>query len=172
MFIMKKRNYYKTWAFILIVILFIILHLNYCTKLSRNFYIEQLNVKLDIEELEDGLYRIYIYRSIENKGKDYIDVNYRMSEMPSINLCFPIGSSNEIFVVERRYTEVNNYKSNDFNIIIPEINKHNYIELFKYNEWCDSVRSRSITLRVDAYLDGISIWDDKNNYIDTSAPIN
>ena len=169
---MKKRNYYKAWVCTLIVILFTIFNLNYCTKLSRSFYIEQLNVNLDIEELRDGLYRIYVYRSFENKGKDYIDVNYRMSEMPSINLCFPIGGSNEIFVVERAYTEVNDYKSNDFNIIIPKINEKNYIELFKYGEWCDSVRSRSITLRVDAYLDGISIWDDRNNYIDTSTPIN
>lgn len=130
-------------------------------------------MRIDLEELRNGLYRIYIYRSLEDRGKDYIDVNYRMSEMPSVSLCFPTGNSNDIYIVECVYTEVNSYKSSNFNIIHPKINKYNVLEQLKYSDWCDSIRFGvpNITLRIDAYLDGISIWNENNDQIDKITPI-
>lgn len=163
----------RLWQFFFcIVIIICVMPLNFCTKVSRRFDIEILKLKLDIEELQEGLYRIYIYRALEDKGEDYIDINYRMSEMPSITLCFPLETSNVINVTERMYSEVSSYKSKTFIINYPKIDEKDFKEITKYMKWRDSVRLEvpSITVRVDAYLEGLSVWNGEHEYVEKIYP--
>ena len=159
--------------FLFSVIIISVLPFHFCTKVSKRFDVEILKLKLDIEELQDGLYRIYLYRDSEAKGDDYIDIKYRMSEMPSITLCFPIDSSNEINVTERMYSEVSGYKSSNFIINYPDIDEEDAKEIKKYMMWRDSVRFEvpSIKVRLDAYLEGLSIWNSQNEYVETLLPL-
>lgn len=48
-------------------------------KFLRSFYVQDLDLTIDIERRDSiGLddYRIYIYRVKEQKGQDYVDVKY------------------------------------------------------------------------------------------------
>lgn len=157
------------------IILFIaVLMLAECQKLSRTFYVDILNVYLHIEEIKDGMYRIDISKAEGKQGEDYIEVVYKFSEMPSITLSFPLDDSNDIHIIDRQHIEVIYCNSNSFNIIYPDIANENYVELGKYQTWCDSVMFEipSVSVQIDPYLKSLSIWNENSKFIGTIYPEN
>lgn len=151
----------------------IVLVLAECQKISRTFYIDILNVYLHIEEIKDGMYRIHVSKTEGNQGEDYIEFLYKFSEMPSITLSFPLDDSNDIHIIDRQHVEVRSYYSKTFNFIYPEIANRSYIELGKYQKWCDSVMFNipSISVQIDPNLKTLSVWNEYGEYIGPIYPV-
>lgn len=144
-----------------------------CLKLYRIFYVDELDVFISIEEIYDGRYRIGIYKNQGQINDDYIDVSYKMSEMPSITINFPLDESNNINIINR-YDIVESYKSTNLKIIYPEVDCNKLDEIIAYNVWCDSVKSitPSISITLDGYLDNLIIWDGNGKLIRRISPLN
>lgn len=159
--------------FAIIIMCLTVLVLAECHKISRTFYVDILNVYLHIEETKDSMYRIHISKSRDNLGEDYIDVVYKFSEMPSITLSFPIGYSNDIHIIDRQHGEVKSYFSKNFNIVYPEVADNGFIELGKYQKWCDSVMYDipSVSVQIDLYLKTLSVWNEYGEYIGSITPV-
>lgn len=144
-----------------------------CLKLYRIFYVDELDVFISIEEIYDGRYRIGIYKNQGQINDDYIDVSYKMSEMPSITMNFPLDESNNINIINR-YDIVESYKSTNLKIIYPEVDRNKLDEIIAYNVWCDSVKSitPSISITLDGYLDNLIIWNGNGKLIRRISPLN
>ena len=141
-------------------------------KFARSFYVQDLDLTIDIERRDSlGLndYRIYIYRSNEQKGQDYVDVKYEICEMPCITFSFPLDASNDINVIDKRYGDVQECHSTNFNFIHKgyeeinngEINVDHLEEVEAYHAWTDSVMYEApcINVSVDDYMISLSLWD-------------
>lgn len=154
---MKKRI--LKIRLLLIVIMSIIL-LAQCKKISRSFYVSELDICIYIEEIEDNTYRINIYKTIEQIGQDYIEVNYQFSEMPTINMNFPHDDSSVIYVIDR-WGEVKHCKSTNFKIVNPDIDRDDIDEMLKYVDWCNSLIDDipSYTIQINGYLRDLIIWE-------------
>ena len=144
-------------------------------KFTRNFYVQDLDLHIDIEGRDSvGLndYRIYIYKSIEQKGQDYVDIHYASYDIDCISFCFSLDSSQNINVLDLNYghADVQDWKSTNFNFVYKKINDHfNTKESEAYDTWRDLVMfgSPSITVRVKPYLLRLSIWDNDTTYLGT-----
>lgn len=143
-----------------------------CNKISRFFYVDELDIFVYIEEIRDGRYRINIFKSDDQIGADYIEVAYKMSEMPSITMAFPLDDSSNVYVIEDIYGEVKFCHSDNFNIVYPTIDVNNLDERLAYREWCDSVRYKipSISIRVNAHLRDLIIRDENGDFIRKISP--
>lgn len=131
-----------------------------CKKLSRTFYVDELSMYIRIDEIKYGRYRINIYRTIEHINEDYIDIGYKMSEMPSITMNFPLSDSCHVNIINP-YDKVELYCSKNYNIVYPEVDDNKLNDKLAYKNWCDSVKcvSPSINVTVNAYLRELIIWD-------------
>lgn len=163
-----KKNIFAS-----IIPLLALLTLVECQKISRTFYVDILNVYVHIEETKDDMYQIHVSRTEGCQGDDYIEVVYRFSEMPSITLSFPLDDSNEIHIIDRQHGEVRSCFSKTFNIIYPELANESFIELCKYQKWCDSVMFDipSISVQIDPYLKTLSVWNEYGEYIGPVYPV-
>ncbi|MCM1491010.1 MAG: hypothetical protein NC095_09320 [Muribaculum sp.] len=143
-----------------------------CNKISRFFYVDELDLFVYIEEIMDGRYRINIFKSDNQIGTDYIEVAYKMSEMPSITMAFPLDDSFNIYVIEDIYGEVKFCHSENFNIVYPTIDVNNRDERIAYRKWCDSVRYDfpSISIRINAHLRDLIIRDENGDFIRKISP--
>lgn len=133
-----------------------------CVFTPRVYYVDSVGMTLSIDRIGDDLYRVYIDNGHNISGRNYIDVIYHMSEMPSVTFYFPFkGSYTDttytVYVADRD-SEVTQHKSKDFNIEIPKFYQ-------KYPgasspEWTDSTMFRTPCIQVvlNAYLDGIHVW--------------
>lgn len=131
-----------------------------CGKISRNFYVNELDLYILIEEIKDNTYRIYINKTIEQIGEDYIEINYQFSEMPTISMNFPQDDSSVIYVIDR-WGEVKHCKSSNFSIINHDIDRDNRDERLRYNDWCHSIIHDipSVTVQINGYLKDITVWE-------------
>ena len=148
-------------------------------KFTRNFYVQDLDLHIDIEGRDSvGLndYRIYIYRSKEQKGQDYVDVQYSSYDLPCITFCFPLETTNDINIIDRKYGYVKDFHSTNFNFVNKDYINKDYNSLtdtdeerIAYRAWKDSVMygSPNIRVRVDSYLISISLWDNYDTYLGT-----
>lgn len=144
-----------------------------CSWEPRNFYVEQLDVHIDIEHLKNDHYRVYVYRHIETMDRNYIDLYYHMSEMPCITLYFPIDDKDKIFIIDNM-SDVRRIVSDDFkiNLIAPPevkngelLNDSTWYELQRYNILSDSINNiSSVKVRIDAFLRGLTIWIESDNW--------
>lgn len=142
-----------------------------CSWESKYFYVAQANMNIDIENMGDNLYRIYIYRSKETKDKNYFDLWYRMSEMPAITICVPIDD-NKVYIIDDNSNLLPNV-SEDFEMEIlapPHIENGELLTGNKWTEFQNYIKYRdsidhipSVVIRLDAYLKGLTIWDENNN---------
>ena len=159
---------------IFIALLMAVVSLTGCRqkKFLRSFYVQDLDLTIDIERRDSvGLddYRIYIYRVKEQKGQDYVDVKYVISEIPCITFSFPLDASNDINVIDRKYGKVQECHSTNFNFIHKEYRKINngeidvdhLEEVEAYHAWTDSVMygAPCINVSVQGYLINLSLWD-------------
>lgn len=83
---------------------------------DKSFYIEDLGIYLDIEEKAYHDFRVFIYKNLTDRGKDFVDLHYDMSEMPSIRLCFPNNNPDKVYIIDMR-EDVVNYESSNFEFI-------------------------------------------------------
>lgn len=80
---------------------------------DKSFHVKKAHVYIDVQRLGNYRFRVYIYRNDEDRGKDYIDIKYDMSDMPTIRLSIPKFENNKIFVIDLRH-EVERIKSSEF----------------------------------------------------------
>lgn len=164
---MTKISYIVKTATRLILVSIIILGMYSC-KQERSFFIEELNMNIDIEFTSRNNMRVFIYSSDKDRGNDYIDIVHHTSDLPNINLCFPLEERKKVYIID--YCDfVKNYVSTDLDLV------HLYIETVKNaelisiekmdriqreREQIDSVTDSisSITVRLNAYFNDISVW--------------
>lgn len=145
---------------LIVILTFFMVALSGCSRFPRDYYVGELDLNVTIENRGDNRYRIYVYRTQELKGADYIDVIYYMSEMPSITMVFPLDDSNNIYIIDQFYGEIKS-NSKQFNIVYPEFNRNERNERLAYRNWCDSLikDDNSINVRLGSYLRNLDVWD-------------
>lgn len=133
-----------------------------CAFHQGTYYVDSCDMTISIDQIDYDLYRVYLDTGHDISCRNYIDVTYHMSEMPSVTFYFPFKGSDTnttytVYVADRD-NEVTQYKSKDFNIEIPKFYQ-------KYPgasspEWTDSTMFRTPCIQVvlNAYLDGIDVW--------------
>lgn len=137
-----------------------------CGWKSKSFYVGEIDVHIDIEHLADNLHRVYIYRYMETRNNNYIDIWYRMREIPSITLYFPTDNKDKVFIIDNSY-DVQKFKSEDFEmdlLTMPyvrngELMTNDQWNAFqRYNRLSDSINHiSSVMVRLDAYLKGLTV---------------
>lgn len=151
-----------------IIILFLILpFLSSCWE-DKCFHVEEADISIDIERMEIGKFRVYLYREVKDRGKDYIDINYDMSDMPTIQICIPKYENDKIFVIDTRH-DVEQISSTEFDFfhICPEwVKNGEHISVAKIERLdktyakIDSVRDSipSITIQLNSRLSDLFVW--------------
>ncbi len=135
---------------------------------DKCFHVEEADISIDIERIEIGKFRVYLYREEEDRGKDYIDIDYDMSDMPSMQLSIPKNENNKVFVIDR-WHDVEGIISSEleFVVLAPEGAKNGEMitlaELDRLNSTLaqiDSVRDSipSITIQLNSRLSDLFVW--------------
>ena len=153
---------------VIILLSIIFLLLSSCWE-DKRFYVDNADIFIDIERLSIERFRIYIYGEIENRGKDYIDIDYDMSDMPTIQLSIPKNENNKIFVIDR-WHDVEDICSSELNFVLlsPErvkngelvsIEKMERLErtLTQIDSVMDSIHS--ITIQLNPRLKNLYLWE-------------
>lgn len=139
---------------------------------DKSFYLEDLGIYLDIEEKAYYDFRVFIYKNLTDRGKDYIDLHYDMSEMPSIRLCFPNDSTDKVYLIDIRH-DVVKFESSNFEFIklspepvrngeLVSLEKLDRIDMVfaQIDSVCDSISS--ICVQLNSGLVNLSEWSDGN----------
>lgn len=143
-----------------------------CGGKSKSFYVGQIDVHIDIEDMGDNRHRVYIYRYAETRNSNYIDLTYHMCEIPSITLYFPNDNKKKIFIIDNR-SDIQGFKSVNFEIDLlrmPFVRNGELMtddlwnEFQRYNRLNDSISHiSSVTVQLDAYLQGLTVWDENDS---------
>lgn len=142
-----------------------------CWK-DKNFYIKDIDVSIDIEKNEgDYNFRVYVYKNVEDRGMDYIDIHYDMGELPSIELCFPPNQENNVYIIDARH-DIYGIKSSKFNftrINWKRISNNTIVSekdldsIHRTLELADSIRSNTIRIQLGSGLIKLNLYQN-NNY--------
>ncbi len=138
---------------------------------ERHFYVEKVNKNIDIVPTSNYRYRVYVYDKKEERGKDYIDIERKFSDIPNISLCFPKEEKNKVYIIDR-YEFVENYDSSDLDFVYlykETVENGELISREKWERWeqqemrIDSVTDSipSITVRLNANLKDLSVWENQ-----------
>ena len=167
---------------IIILLSMILPFLSSCWE-DKSFYVDEDDISIDIERLEIGRFRVYIYREVEDRGKDYIDIDYDMSDMPTIQLSIPKNENNKIFVIDR-WHDVEEICSSKLNFVLlsPERVKNGELVSIEKMErldrtlaQIDSVKDSipSITIQLNPRLKNLYLWENgKYEYRRMVSPVN
>ncbi|MDE6523033.1 MAG: hypothetical protein K2L17_09465 [Muribaculaceae bacterium] len=150
---------------------------------DKSFHVEEADISIDIERIEIGKYRVYIYQEEEDRGKDYIDIDYDMSDMPTIQLSIPKNENNKIFVIDTRHDvkHINSYEFNFVHICPEWVKNGEHLSLTKMDQLdktfaqIDSVRDSipSITIQLNSRLNDLYVWKNgKYEYRKMVKPLN
>lgn len=165
-----------------ILLSIILLLLSSCWE-DKRFYVDNADVFIDIERLGIERFRVYIYENIENRGEDYIDIDYDMSDMPTIQLSIPKNENNKIFVIDR-WHDVEEICSSKLNFVLlsPERVKNGELVSLEKMErldrtlaQIDSVKDSipSITIQLNPRLKNLYLWENgKYEYRRMVSPVN
>ena len=138
----------------------ILLLLVSCSFKERRYYIHSLDLTLSINKLGDNMYRVYLNKH-DTADNNYIDLNYVMSDMPSILLHFPIHDNDTIdtIYIQDREREVKHIESKDYVIVLSRLEKNPKDIVDNY--WTDSTMFKipCVTVWLYSYLDGIIIFN-------------
>lgn len=139
---------------------------------DKSFYLEDLGIYLDIEETGYYDFRVFIYKNLTDRGKDYIDLHYAMSEMPSIRLCFPNDSPDKVYLIDI-WNEIVKFESSNFEFIklspepvrnaeLVSLEKLDRIDMVfaQIDSVCDSISS--ICVELNSGLVNLYEWRDGN----------
>ena len=124
---------------------------------DKSFHVKKAHVYIDVQRLDRWKFlgyqrfRVYIYRNDEDRGKDYIDIRYGMSDMPSIRLSIPKFENNKIFVIDS-WHEVERIRSSEFNFDILSYERTKNGEMITIAE-LESIERTSA--RIDSVMDSI-----------------
>ena len=135
---------------------------------DKSFRVGEADIYIDIERLGFERFRVYIYREEEERGGDYVDIDYGMSEMPALRLCIPKYENNRIYLIDTRHAVKGIDSSElDFVILSPEGAKNGEMitlaELDRLNRTLariDSVMDSipSVTIQLNSGLNDLSVW--------------
>lgn len=134
---------------------------------ERNFYINDINVFIDIERMGNDTFRVFIYKDSIKRGEDYIDIVYDMSDMPSILLCFPTETDDSVYVIDN-YREVDNIEASNYQFIcltkdpapngeIPTQEQMDRVN--RHIQLSDSIRANSVTIQLNSRLTDLAVWN-------------
>lgn len=147
----------------------ILLSLTSCWN-DKHFCIQEENILIDIEKKGMDKYRVFIYEKESDKGMDYIDLNYDMSDMPTIQLCIPSDNQKKIFILDRRH-DVEQICSTNYDLVLLSPEKVKNGELVSSEKMerldrtlakIDSVKDAipSTTIQLNSALADLSVWRD------------
>ena len=142
---------------------------------DKRFHVKEADISIDIDKLETGKFRVYVYRDGDEKGTDYIDIDYDMSDIHTIQLCIPEQEGNRIFVIDR-WHDVEGISSSelDFVLLSPEGARNGELisiagldrlnrTLARIDSVMDSIPS--VTIQLDPRLSNLYVWENgKYNY--------
>ncbi len=153
-------------SFISLILLFI---LTSCWN-DKTFYIEEVSFDLNIVKIGPDKFRVFIYADEKDMGDDYIDLNYDMSDMPTIQLCIPKDDMEKIFVIDKRHdVEQIHFSKYNFELLSPEkvtngemLTEEKMERLDRVLAKIDSVKNSipSITIQLNLHLKDLSVWMD------------
>ncbi len=135
---------------------------------DKTFYIEYGSFDINIEKIGPDKFRVFIFENERDKGIDYIDLSYGMSDMPTIQLCIPKDDMKKIFVIDKWHdVEQIHFSKYNYELLSPEkvINgevptKEKMERLDRVLAKIDSVRDSipSITIQLNSRLTDLSVW--------------
>ncbi len=159
--IFKRRVKYLTWEMMMLLIL------TSCWN-DKHFCVEGSNIIIDVEKKGMDKFRVFIYEDKRDKGMDYIDLDYDMSDMPTIQLCIPADERNKIFIIDRRHDVEQIYASKfDLVLLSPEkvkngelISSEKMERLDRTLAKIDSVKDSipSVTIQLNSRLSDLFVW--------------
>lgn len=91
---------------------------------ESNFYIESLNMNIDIVPTSGHKLRVYVYDADEERGKNFIDIVQGSADLPNVSLCFPLEDKNKVYIIDH-LDFVENYEAFDLDFV------HLYVETVK-----------------------------------------
>ena len=135
---------------------------------DKRFHVTEAGISIDIDKLETDKFRVYVYRDGDEKGSDYIDIDYDMSDIHTIQLCIPKQENNRIFVIDLWHdVEGINSSELDFVLLSPEGAKNGELISIAGLERLNSTLARidsvmdsipSVTIQLNPRLSDLFVW--------------
>lgn len=90
-----------------------------CGANQDKFYVDPLDLTLSMEYLNDDIYRLHLIKEDSDSINNYIDFRYELCEMPCMNLYFPYGKLDTIYIQEENGNIVS-YQCDNYHIKMVE----------------------------------------------------
>lgn len=132
-----------------------------CVSYEReDYYVDRLNLLVSIKNIKSDstffstIYRIYLNKPDSLTDRDYIEIGYVKSEMPSITLKFPLTDPHSVYILDYN-NDVRKWQSDIYKFQI--ITNSDSIDSLLHREPC-------ISLLLNPYLKGFSWFDENGIY--------
>lgn len=132
-----------------------------CVSHEReDYYVDRLNLCVSIKNIKSDstffspIYRIYLNKPDSLTDRDYIEIGYVKSEMPSITLHFPLNDPHSVYILDY-CNEVRKCQSDIYKF-----------QTITNSDSIDSLvhRTPCIALLLNPYLKGLSLFDENSEY--------
>lgn len=138
----------------------IILLAIFVSCVSYKLWVSIKNIKSD-STFFSPIYRIYLNKPDRLTDRDYIEIGYVKSEMPSITPHFPLTDPYSVYILDYN-NEVRKWQSDIYKF-----------QTITNSDNIDSLVNRipCIALLLNPYLKGLSLFDENKNYKGTIEKI-
>lgn len=143
-----------------IPIILVALFISCVSHEREDYYVDRLNLCISIKNIKSDstffspIYRIYLNKPDSLTDRDYIEIGYVKSEMPSITLHFPLNDPHSVYILDYR-NEVRKCQSDMYKF-----------QTITNSDSIDSLvhRTPCIALLLNPYLKGLSLFDENSEY--------
>lgn len=140
-----------------------------CHYDRKDHYVATLDLTVSIDRIGVDLYRVYLNKAHNHTDSNYIDIHPFASDMNSLVLHFPLhksGTTDTVYVREDE-SEVLDYESKDFHLIVPELKDIRVGPDMYISEWADSTMFKipCTWVMIDPFYDGMTVFDDCGNIL-------
>lgn len=140
-----------------IPIILVALFISCVSHEREDYYVDRLNLCVSIKNIKSDstffspIYRIYLNKPDSLTDRDYIEIGYVKSEMPSITLHFPLNDPHSVYILDY-LNEVRKCQSDMYKF-----------QTITNSDSIDSLvhRTPCIALLLNPYLKGLSLFDEK-----------
>lgn len=143
-----------------IPIILVALFISCVSHEREDYYVDRLNLCVSIKNIKSDstffspIYRIYLNKPDSLTDRDYIEIGYVKSEMPSITLHFPLNDPHSVYILDY-CNEVRKCQSDMYKF-----------QTITNSDSIDSLvhRTPCIALLLNPYLKGLSLFDENSEY--------
>jgi|GEM_PF-6870380 len=143
-----------------IPIILVALFISCVSHEREDYYVDRLNLCISIKNIKSDstffspIYRIYLNKPDSLTDRDYIEIGYVKSEMPSITLHFPLNDPHSVYILDY-CNEVRKCQSDMYKF-----------QTITNSDSIDSLvhRTPCIALLLNPYLKGLSLFDENSEY--------